>query len=95
MSRDSELQVFAFRSKKWIDRSSYAVDIAKSEGENLIWKSDGPSRQIRAAVLGPQFSGRSSRTRYTPDERVATDALQYEYNHNARTQLPRLSAARL
>ena len=36
MSRDSELQVFAFRSKKWIDRSSYAVDIAKSEGENLI-----------------------------------------------------------
>ena len=48
MSRDSELQVFAFRSKKWIDRSSYAVDIAKSEGENLIWKSDGPSRQILA-----------------------------------------------
>ena len=29
------------------------------------------------------------------DERLTIDALEYEYNHDARTQSPRLSAARL
>ena len=45
------------------------------------------SRPGTAAVLG---------TRYTQEfEHVAIDALDYKCNHNARTQSPRLTAARL
>ena len=47
MRSNSELLVFIFRSEKRMGLLMQS-DFAKSDGINLIWESDGPSRQILA-----------------------------------------------
>ena len=77
-------QVVRFGPKS--DDSTHGI--IKSENGFGLWSSKN------LAERNPY----SSSTRYTKVRvrvRVAIDALDYEYNHDARTQSPRLTAARL
>ena len=67
-----------------LDPSDYQVE--KWHRSLIKWKSNW---------AGPAWCSSSTRYQVHTKARVATDALDYEYNHDTRTQSPRLAAARL
>ena len=76
-------------------KSSYFGPKSDDSVHRILISKKGIGFELNKNLIVQGLDSSSTTTRYHIEVRVAIDALDYEYNHDARTQSRRLSAARL